>query len=136
MHLTSGGYFTDHSSPQLLLDLQQLKACLLRLPGPPPPDSNTQTSYAKGISKSIAGLETLLKVIIAPTVRICFSVTKLLIFTPRQSPPEAFVANYTLLVGDSSFANFQKVGHSEYCMDELHGLIIRVSRFWISKERR
>jgi len=46
----------------------------------------------RNVNTSTTRLETLLKVIIAPV-----------------DPPEAFVHNYTLLVGDSSFSNFQKI---------------------------
>ncbi|CCO30533.1 Vacuolar protein sorting-associated protein 53 homolog [Rhizoctonia solani AG-1 IB] len=48
--------------------------------------------YARNVTKNISRLETLLKVIITPI-----------------DPPDAFVLNYILLIGDSSFSNFQKV---------------------------
>ncbi|TDL24222.1 hypothetical protein BD410DRAFT_786323 [Rickenella mellea] len=74
---------------QLLFDIQALKACLLKLPGGEPSTVNT---YGKGVVKSTTRLETLLKVIITPT-----------------DPPEGFILNYILLIGDASFSNFQKV---------------------------
>ncbi|KAI5123978.1 hypothetical protein M0805_006390 [Coniferiporia weirii] len=73
---------------QLLLDLQEIRSCLLKLPG----ESSTTTSFGRSITKSTMRLETLLKVIIPPA-----------------DPPEGFILNYTLLVGDASFSNFQKV---------------------------
>lgn len=74
---------------QLLLDLQSLKSTLLKIPGP---TSGAESTYARNVSRSISRLETLLKVIITPV-----------------EPAEAFVLNYILLIGDSSFSNFQKV---------------------------
>ncbi|KAH8119366.1 Vps53-like protein, partial [Phellopilus nigrolimitatus] len=73
---------------QLLLDLQEIRTCLLKLPG----ESPTTTAFNRSVTKSTTRLETLLKVIIPPA-----------------DPPESFILNYTLLVGDSSFSNFQKV---------------------------
>ncbi|KAG9077164.1 Vacuolar protein sorting-associated protein 53 [Ceratobasidium sp. UAMH 11750] len=74
---------------QLLLDLQSFKSTLLKLPGP---TSTAESTYARNVSRSVSRLETLLKVIITPV-----------------DPAEAFVLNYILLIGDSSFSNFQKV---------------------------
>ncbi|QRV79068.1 vacuolar protein sorting-associated protein 53 [Ceratobasidium sp. AG-Ba] len=74
---------------QLLLDLQSFKSTLLKIPGP---TSTAESTYGRNVSKSISRLETLLKVIITPV-----------------DPAEAFVLNYILLIGDSSFSNFQKV---------------------------
>jgi len=73
---------------QLLVDLQPLRTCLLKFPG----ESSTTSTYGKSVIKSTTRLETLLKVIIAPA-----------------EPPEGFILNYTLLIGDASFSNFQKV---------------------------
>ena len=50
-------------------------------------------SYTKSLNKTTTRLEALLKVIVTPV-----------------DPPEGFILNYTLLVGDASFSNFQKVG--------------------------
>ncbi|KAF9022041.1 hypothetical protein BDZ89DRAFT_1070968 [Hymenopellis radicata] len=73
---------------QLLIDLQTLKAFLIKLPG----EALLTTSYTRGLSKSTARLESLLKVIVTPV-----------------DPPEGFILNYTLLIGDASFSNFQKI---------------------------
>ncbi|KAJ7902181.1 Vps53-like protein [Mycena olivaceomarginata] len=70
---------------QLLIDLQAVRACLLKLPA----ESSTRTTYAREHSTQ---LETLLKVIITPV-----------------DPPEGFILNYTLLIKDASFSNFQKI---------------------------
>ncbi|KAF8678474.1 Vps53-like, N-terminal [Rhizoctonia solani] len=74
---------------QLLLDLQSFKSSLLKIPGS---GASTESMYARNVTKNISRLETLLKVIITPV-----------------DPPDAFVLNYILLIGDSSFSNFQKV---------------------------
>ncbi|KAJ7268661.1 Vps53-like protein [Mycena haematopus] len=73
---------------QLLIDLQTVKACLLKMPG----ESLTTTTYTRGLTKSTTQLETLLKVIVTPV-----------------DPPEGFILNYTLLIKDASFSNFQKI---------------------------
>ncbi|KAJ6498983.1 Vps53-like protein [Mycena sanguinolenta] len=73
---------------QLLIDLQAVKACLLKMPG----ESLTTTTYTRGLTKSTTQLETLLKVIVTPV-----------------DPPEGFILNYTLLIKDASFSNFQKI---------------------------
>lgn len=75
---------------QILLDVQAVKACLLDLPEPH--SESTTTGYMKYVTKNTGQLETLLKVILAP-----------------DEPPEGFVQNYCLLIGDRSFTNFQKV---------------------------
>ncbi|TXT07188.1 hypothetical protein VHUM_03358 [Vanrija humicola] len=75
---------------QILLDVQAVKACLLDLPEPHP--ENATNSYVKYVTKSTGQLETMLKVILAP-----------------DDPPEGFVQNYCLLIGDRSFTNFQKI---------------------------
>ncbi|KEP51271.1 vacuolar sorting-associated-like protein [Rhizoctonia solani 123E] len=74
---------------QLLLDLQSFKSSLLKIPGS---GALAESMYARNVTKNISRLETLLKVIITPV-----------------DPPDAFVLNYILLIGDSSFSNFQKV---------------------------
>ncbi|CAE6431773.1 unnamed protein product [Rhizoctonia solani] len=74
---------------QLLLDLQSFKSSLLKIPGS---GVSADSMYARNVTKNISRLETLLKVIITPV-----------------DPPDAFVLNYILLIGDSSFSNFQKV---------------------------
>lgn len=48
--------------------------------------------YTRSVTKSSQRLEALLKVIVTP-----------------QDPAEGFILNYTLLIGDASFSNFQKV---------------------------
>ncbi|KAK0225464.1 Vps53-like protein [Armillaria fumosa] len=73
---------------QLLIDLQSIKAYLLKMPG----DALTTTAYTRGLSKITSRLESLLKVIVTPV-----------------DPPEGFILNYTLLIGDASFSNFQKI---------------------------
>ncbi|KAG8906708.1 Vacuolar protein sorting-associated protein 53 [Tulasnella sp. 403] len=83
--------FKEVGAQQLLIDLQALRACLLRFPQGME-SSALSASYARTVTKSTTRLETLLKVVNSPT-----------------DPPSGFVSNYTLLVGDSSFSNFQKV---------------------------
>ncbi|KAJ4493762.1 Vps53-like protein [Lentinula edodes] len=73
---------------QLLIDLQTVKAYLSKMPG----DSLITPSYTRSLSKSTSRLESLLKVIVTPV-----------------DPPEGFILNYTLLIGDASFSNFQKI---------------------------
>lgn len=77
---------------QILLDVQAVKACLLDLPEPHL--DNTPTSYTKYVTKNTGQIETMLKVILAP-----------------DDPPEGFVQNYCLLIGDRSFTNFQKASY-------------------------
>ncbi|KLO18398.1 hypothetical protein SCHPADRAFT_993623 [Schizopora paradoxa] len=76
----------EAGAEQLLLDLQELKLCLMKLAG------DASASFARNVSKSTSQLETLFKVIIPPA-----------------DPAEAFIQNYTVLIGDASFSNFQKV---------------------------
>jgi hypothetical protein len=73
---------------QLLIDLQIVKACLQRLPD----ESLISQGYTRSLNKGTTRLETLLKVIVTPV-----------------DPPEGFILNYTLLIGDASFSNFQKI---------------------------
>ncbi|KIJ68088.1 hypothetical protein HYDPIDRAFT_173763 [Hydnomerulius pinastri MD-312] len=73
---------------QLLIDLGVVKSCLLKLPG----ESLSTTGYTRSLTKITTRLEALLKVIVTPV-----------------DPPEGFILNYTLLVGDASFSNFQKI---------------------------
>ncbi|OSX65954.1 hypothetical protein POSPLADRAFT_1177410 [Postia placenta MAD-698-R-SB12] len=73
---------------QLLIDLQAVKVALLRIPG----DSLSTTNYTRSVSNHTIRLEALLKVIVTPL-----------------DPAEGFILNYTLLIGDSSFTNFQKI---------------------------
>lgn len=73
---------------QLLIDLQVIKACLTKLPG----EALSTSGYIKALAKSTTRLETLLKVIVTPV-----------------DPSEGFILNYTLLIGDASFSNFQKI---------------------------
>ncbi|KAJ7647012.1 Vps53-like protein [Roridomyces roridus] len=73
---------------QLLIDLQVVRACLSKMPG----EALATTTYSRSLSKSTTRLETLLKVIVTPV-----------------DPPEGFILNYTLLIRDASFSNFQKI---------------------------
>ncbi|KAI0745870.1 Vps53-like protein [Earliella scabrosa] len=73
---------------QLLIDLQAIKACLLKIPG----ESLSTSNYTKSVTKSTTRIEALLKVIVTPV-----------------DPPEGFILNYTLVIGDASFSNFQKI---------------------------
>ncbi|KAG8929172.1 Vacuolar protein sorting-associated protein 53 [Tulasnella sp. 417] len=75
---------------QVMIDLQGIKACLLRFPQGMESGA-LSASYARSVTKSTTRLETLLKVVNSPT-----------------DPSAGFISNYTLLIGDSSFANFQK----------------------------
>lgn len=65
------------------------------------------------MAKNISRLETLLKVIITPVVRGLLTLLRVAlmrgVYIFDQDPTEAFVLNYILLIGDSSFSNFQKV---------------------------
>jgi hypothetical protein len=54
-------------------------------------------------------LEALLKVIVSPVVTIFSSFISWSLLTKSQDPPDGFILNYTLLIGDASFSNFQKV---------------------------
>ncbi|KAA1472828.1 hypothetical protein DENSPDRAFT_865843 [Dentipellis sp. KUC8613] len=78
----------ENGAEQLLIDLSELKACLLKLPG----EGLATSGYSRSITKSTQRLEALLKVIVTP-----------------QDPAEGFILNYTLLIGDASFSNFQKI---------------------------
>ncbi|KAL4251433.1 VPS53 family protein [Abortiporus biennis] len=73
---------------QLLIDLSALKTSLLKLPG----EELSTSNYTRNVTKNTTKLETLLKVIVTPV-----------------DPAEGFVLNYTLLIGDASFSNFQKI---------------------------
>lgn len=71
------------------------------------------TSYTRSVTRSTQRLEALLKVIVTPQVRYLSkkeAATCLILILRRvQDPPEGFILNYTLLIGDASFSNFQKV---------------------------
>ncbi|EPT04630.1 hypothetical protein FOMPIDRAFT_1027874 [Fomitopsis schrenkii] len=73
---------------QLLIDLQALKTALSRIPG----EDLTTTNYTRSVTKLATRLEAILKVIMTPI-----------------DPAEGFILNYTLVIGDSSFTNFQKI---------------------------
>ncbi|KAI0688173.1 Vps53-like protein [Cytidiella melzeri] len=73
---------------QLLLDLQVLKACLLKLPG----EAEPSQSYTRSVNNQTQRLEKLLKVIVTPA-----------------NPADVFILSYTAMIGDLSFSNFQKV---------------------------
>jgi hypothetical protein len=68
-------------------------------------------SYTRGLTKSTTRLETLLKVIVTPVVSPPFLslYPNIELFPFDQDPPESFILNYVILIGDSSFSNFQKV---------------------------
>ncbi|KAI0030938.1 Vps53-like protein [Vararia minispora EC-137] len=78
----------ENGAEQLLIDLSALKSSLLKLPG----EGLAASGYSRGITKTTQRLEALLKVIVTP-----------------QNPPEGFILNYILLIGDASFSNFQKI---------------------------
>jgi len=78
----------ETGAEQLLIDLSALKTALLRIPG----ESLSTQNYTRSIQKHTARLEALLKVIVTPS-----------------DPAEGFILNYTLLIGDASFTNFQKI---------------------------
>ncbi|KAI0305491.1 Vps53-like protein [Multifurca ochricompacta] len=78
----------ENGAEQLLIDLSALKSCLLKLPG----ETLTTPGYTRSVTKSTQRLEALLKVVVTP-----------------QNPAEGFILNYTLLIGDASFSNFQKI---------------------------
>lgn len=73
---------------QLLIDLGVLKSCLLKLPG----ETLSTSGYTRSLTRITTRLEALLKVIVTPV-----------------DPAEGFILNYTLLIGDASFSNFQKI---------------------------
>ncbi|PFH49037.1 hypothetical protein AMATHDRAFT_64066 [Amanita thiersii Skay4041] len=73
---------------QLLIDLSVIKSFLAKMPG----EALLTATYTRGLTKSAGRLEALLKVIVTPV-----------------DPPEGFILNYTLLIGDASFTNFQKI---------------------------
>ncbi|KZT29133.1 hypothetical protein NEOLEDRAFT_1167151 [Neolentinus lepideus HHB14362 ss-1] len=77
----------DIGAEQLLIDLQAVKASLLKF------SSDSSSSYTRSVTKSTTRLEALLKVIVTPV-----------------DPPDGFILNYILLIGDDSFSNFQKNG--------------------------
>ena len=68
----------------------------------------SESSYTRSVTKSTQRLEALLKVVVTPQVRrhrIIFDANLNL----AKDPAEGFILNYTLLIGDASFSNFQKV---------------------------
>ncbi|EIN11438.1 hypothetical protein PUNSTDRAFT_118834 [Punctularia strigosozonata HHB-11173 SS5] len=72
---------------QSLIDLQAVKAALLKLPG-----DHATSIYSKNVTRTTTNLEALLKVIVTSI-----------------DPAEGFILNYTIQIGDDSFSNFQKV---------------------------
>ncbi|KAI0829823.1 Vps53-like protein [Trametes gibbosa] len=78
----------ETGAEQLLIDLQAIKACLLKIPG----EALITSNYTKSVTKHTTRLEALLKVIVTPV-----------------DPAEGFILNYTLVIGDASFSNFQKI---------------------------
>ncbi|TIB04879.1 hypothetical protein E3P89_00150 [Wallemia ichthyophaga] len=77
---------------QLLLDLQSFRQAFLDSMESPRETGSTTSAYARHVNRALIPLETLLKVVLAPSV-----------------PAEAFVQSYTTLIADSSSQNFQKV---------------------------
>ncbi|CDZ98316.1 Late Golgi protein sorting complex, subunit Vps53 [Phaffia rhodozyma] len=77
---------------QLLLDFSLIKKSLMDLPKFLRDDARSISSYQRHVQNITSPFETLLKVILAP-----------------ESPPEGFVQNFLLLVGSSSFNDFQKI---------------------------
>ncbi|TFK66526.1 hypothetical protein BDN72DRAFT_844204 [Pluteus cervinus] len=73
---------------QLLIDLQVIKAYLTKMPG----EALQTTAFTRGLAKHTSRIEALLKVIVTPV-----------------DPAEGFILNYTLLIGDASYTNFQKI---------------------------
>jgi len=65
--------------------------------------------YIRSLTKSTTRLEALLKVIVTPVVTTLFISWPRPLFTKFQDPADGFILNYTLLIGDASFSNFQKV---------------------------
>ncbi|KAK7045611.1 Vacuolar protein sorting-associated protein 53 [Paramarasmius palmivorus] len=90
---------------QLLIDLQAIKSFLLKLPG----ESLITNSYTRSLTKSASRLESLLKVIVTPVVSIFYDLGWQDDSPESQDPAEGFILNYTLLIGDASFSNFQKI---------------------------
>ncbi|KIY53086.1 hypothetical protein FISHEDRAFT_33844 [Fistulina hepatica ATCC 64428] len=78
----------EAGAEQLLLDLQTIKGRMLKLPG----EALVTTGYSRSVNKMSARLDTLLKVIVTPV-----------------DPADQFILNYTVLIGDDNFSNFQKV---------------------------
>jgi hypothetical protein len=68
-------------------------------------------SYTRALAKSTTRLEALLKVIVTPVVSLLSRAHGELDSLTRsgKDPSEGFILNYTLLIGDASFSNFQKV---------------------------
>lgn len=73
---------------QLLIDLQVVKGYLTKMPG----EGLVTNIYSKALTKTTSRLESLLKVIVTP-----------------MDPKENFILNYTILIGDASLINFQKI---------------------------
>lgn len=71
----------------------------------------TLRSYAKAVNKNTQQLESLLKVIVTPVVSHPSFLSRESRSTASrfQDPPEGFILNYTLLIGDDAYYNFQKV---------------------------
>ncbi|QRW21214.1 vacuolar protein sorting-associated protein 53 [Rhizoctonia solani] len=92
---------------QLLLDLQSFKSSLLKIPGS---GASTESMYARNVTKNISRLETLLKVIITPVVSARDDEAWITHLIQRyQGSAGCVCTKLYLLIGDSSFSNFQKV---------------------------
>ncbi|TEB19069.1 hypothetical protein FA13DRAFT_1767283 [Coprinellus micaceus] len=68
--------------------LTPVAAYLAKMPG----DDTTTNTYTRALNKTTSRLDALLKVIVTP-----------------EDPPEGFILNYTLVIGDASMGNFQKI---------------------------
>ncbi|KAI6021528.1 Vps53-like protein, partial [Pisolithus microcarpus] len=64
------------------------QSCMLKLPS----ETLSTSGYTRSLTRITTRLEALLKVIVTPV-----------------DPAEGFILNYTLLIGDASFSNFQKI---------------------------
>lgn len=86
---------SEVSSEQMLLDLYVLKSTFLKLPKlKEGADANQSVSekFGRHVSKSLARVETILKVILT-----------------QADPAEGLVQNYFFLIGDKSLDNFTKI---------------------------
>jgi hypothetical protein len=87
---------SEVSAEQMLLDLYVLKGIFLKLPSlkqqPEDGNSDPPLAYTRHVTKSLARVETILKVILT-----------------QSEPAEGLIQNYFYLVGDRSAANFTKI---------------------------
>ena len=86
---------TPIGAEQILLDIQRLKSCLLQLPkltGEGTGSSAALASYNRVVAKALGKIDIMLQVIMSP-----------------ESPPEAFIDHYLVLIPCQSFSDFQKM---------------------------